>query len=61
MNRLRDLRFSALQIAFLEARTAYARSDWKTALEGFKKVRPQLNDFPQLMKCLRLLGWLLLL
>ena len=39
-------------MAFLDARVLYANDDWKSAREGFEKVRPKLNDFPQLMKCL---------
>ena len=52
MRKMRDYHFSPVQLAFLDARVLYANDDWKAAREGFEKVRPQLNDFPQLMKCL---------
>ncbi len=52
MTRLRDLRFSPVQLEFLAARLSYADDDWKAARVGFEKVQPKLNGFPQLMKCL---------
>ena len=52
MRRMRDYRFSPVQMAFLDARVLYGNEDWKAARGGFEKVRSKLNDFPQLMKCL---------
>ena len=52
MTRLRNLRFSPVQLEFLAARLSYADDDWKAARVGFEKVQPKLNGFPQLMKCL---------
>ena len=52
MNKMREYRFSPVQMAFLDARVLYANEDWKAARGEFEKVRPKLNDFPQLMKCL---------
>jgi len=52
MRKLRDYHFAPERLAFLEARVSYADDDWKTAIEGFEKVRPRLNEPPQLMKCL---------
>ena len=52
MQKMRDYHFSPVQMAFLDARVLYANDDWKAAREGFEKVRPKLNDSPQLMKCL---------
>ena len=52
MRKMREYRFSPVQMAFLDARVLYANDEWKLAREGFEKVRPRLTDFSQLMKCL---------
>jgi cellulose synthase operon protein C len=52
MARLREYRFSQVELDFLDARVLYANDDWKAAREGFERVRPKMNEFPQLMKCL---------
>ncbi len=52
MRKMRESRFSPVQMAFLDARVLYANDEWKSAREGFEKVRPRLTDFPRLMKCL---------
>ena len=52
MRRLRDLRFSPTQMAFLDARVLYANEEWKAARVRFEEVRPNLNDAPPLMRCL---------
>ena len=51
VKRLRAWHFQPDNLAFLDARVLYANDDWKAALEGFEKVRPNLSD-PQLLKCL---------
>ncbi|MGA2255636.1 MAG: tetratricopeptide repeat protein, partial [Thermoguttaceae bacterium] len=58
IKRLRDYHFSPGQklaaldpraaLAFLDAHVAYVNGDWKSAREGFEKVRPQLNGSPLL-------------
>ncbi len=50
IEKMRRYDFSPVQIAFLEARVLYANDDWKSAREGFEKVRSKLTDFPDLMK-----------
>ena len=52
MKKMRQYHFSPVQMAFLDARVLYANEDWKSAREGFEKMRAKMNDFPQLMKCL---------
>ena len=52
MKRMRDRQAWPARLAFLEARVAYCNEDWKTAREGFEKVRPRFNDAPQLLKFL---------
>ena len=53
MRTMREYEFSPVKMAFLDARVLYAKEDWKAALEGFEKVRPQLkNDSPQLIASL---------
>ena len=50
MRKLRDYGYPPARLAFLDARVAYAKEDWKSAREGFEKVRPQLGDTPLLLK-----------
>ena len=52
IQQLRDFSFSPTQLDFLDARVLYANDDWHRARDAFDKVRPLMNDFPQLMKCL---------